>query len=81
MVPAALMQVLVAIGQQATLHTTGNSTGPYYCSEQCPELTASCSPQIKNKGPAPAMIYQFGIKHIKHGFVTICGAGPKYCGN
>ena len=46
MVPAALMQVLAAIGPQATLHTTG----PYYGSEQCPGLTASCSPKTRCRG-------------------------------
>ena len=80
-VPASLMQVLVAIGPPATL----NTTGPYYVSKHCPGLNASCSPKTKNKGPAPAMKYQFENKHesniIKHGFVTICGARPKYCRN
>ena len=33
---------------------------------KCPGLTVSCSPKTKNKGPAPAMKYQFEMKRIKH---------------
>ena len=65
MVPTSLMQVLVAIGPQATLHTTG----PYYVSEQCPGLTASCFPKTKSKGLTPNQrqtVRPAGARCVRH---------------